>query len=900
MHWPEIHLMALSSETKASWKISKSALILVLLLGLPFLPNAQCGINTFPYFENFETGPGIWSSGGVNSSWTYGSPSKPVISSAASVANCWTTGGLTGSSYNNLEHSTLTSSCFDFSSLNYPFISFKIFWETEKKFDGGNLQSSIDGGTTWVNVGAFGDAVDCNTDNWFNYNPITYLGSPAWITVRHGWSGNIQPNTGSCLGGNGSGTWVLAKHCLTGLNNQPNVLLRFTFGSGSTCNAYDGLAIDDITISDGAVIQPDFTYSCGANNAFSFLGSTPCTAAQSWSWDFGDPSSGSNTSSAINPTHTFSTPGTYTVTATLSGGACNPPGTISKTIQVLGGTISNVNNPSCAGLSDGSAEAITNSGVSPFSFLWSNGETSPIASQLQPGNNSVTITDNIGCTVNYSISLTAPPLLLVSLNAIQASCGSLGSATANASGGNAPYTFSWNSSPVQTSATATNLPAGNYTVIVTDNNGCSATDAVEITASNSLTVLTSGDQQICAGGTATLWVNVSNGTAPFSYSWSPGGEINPSISVSPTTNSSYSVTVTDALGCTTGPLNLNVVIAPAPLYSPTSDTAVCAGKTILLTVSDDNNQNLLFTWNPGGVIGNSLSVSPIQSTCYYLSIEDTIGCVVTDSVRVSVSPGISPSFTGSNLKGCAPLCALFTNASLSSTDCAWNFGDGQISSACDTVTHCFTNVGMYDITLSATDTNGCLGSVIIENYIEVTNGPIASFTFSPETITEEGESLFFQNRSQGATTFQWSMIPSAWHSTEENPSTFYPDGNECVVVNLIAGDSNRCTDSSSIKICLKTDYTFYIPNAFTADFDYLNTEFKPKGTGIMEENYEMKIYNRWGMELFRTKNILEGWDGRIKETGEIAPQDVYTYRIQCMDVQYQRIHHYFGKVVLIK
>ena len=861
---------------------------------------AQCAVSSYPYFEDFEAGPGIWSNGGTNSSWTYGSPNKPVITGAASGQNCWTTGGLTGSSYNNSEHSTITSSCFDFSTLNYPFISFQIFWETEKRFDGGNLQSSIDGGATWVNVGAFGDVVDCNTDNWFNFNPITYLGSPAWIAVRHGWSGNIQANSGSCLGGGGSGTWVLAKHCLTGLANQPNVLLRFTFGSGSTCNAYDGLAIDDITISEGAVIQPDFTFTCGAGNAFSFLGTTPCAAAQSWSWDFGDPNSGSNTATAINPTHTFSAPGTYTVTATLSGGQCNPPGTISKTVQVIDGNVINANDPSCQGLSDGSAQANPTSGASPFSFSWSSGETGSSATQLPAGSNSVSITDNNGCSLSIPFQLNAPTTMTLVMSGNPASCGGLGSASVTVSGGSTPYAYVWNTNPSQNTATVTNLQAGNYAVVVTDNNGCTATDNVNITAGNALTVNTSGDQQICVGGTATLWANVPNGTAPITYAWSPGGETNDTIVVNPTTNTSYTVTVTDATGCSAGPISLNVGLSPAPLYSHTSDTATCAGKTIILYASDDANQNLQFSWNPGGGSGTSFTISPTQTTRYGLTIVDPTGCTLTDSILVSITPGIPPSFSGSNLQGCAPLCALFTNMGNSTVSCAWDFGEGAVSSACDTVTHCYTGIGFYDVTFSALDVNGCLGSLVLDDYVEVTQGPMASFIYSPDFITDAGEPLFLENRSQDATIFQWSIVPTPWNSTEENPSTFFPSGNECVVVQLIASDSSRCSDSTSIRICLTTDYTFYIPNAFTADLDRFNAEFKPKGTGYMVENYEMNIYNRWGMELFRTKNIEEGWNGTIKETGEIAPQGVYSYRIQTMDVQFQRKHQYFGKVVLIK
>ena len=103
--------------------------------------NVTSQISTFPYFETFEANNGGWVAGGVASDWVYGTPNKPTITGAGGGTKCWINGGLnlTGTGYNYNESSFVTSPTFDFSSLNYPWISFKIFWETEKNFDGGNL-----------------------------------------------------------------------------------------------------------------------------------------------------------------------------------------------------------------------------------------------------------------------------------------------------------------------------------------------------------------------------------------------------------------------------------------------------------------------------------------------------------------------------------------------------------------------------------------------------------------------------------------------------------------------------------------------------------------------------------------------------------------------------------------
>jgi hypothetical protein len=161
-------------------------------------------ITNFPYRETFETGAGGWTAGGTASDWTRGTPAKAVISAAGEGNNSWITGGLSNSSYNNGENSFLESPCFNFSSLVYPRISFRIFWESERRFDGASLEYSTNGGAVWYLLGTVNSNANCEGENWYNTPGITYLG------LSEGWSGNIQANSGSCLGGNGSEQVLLA------------------------------------------------------------------------------------------------------------------------------------------------------------------------------------------------------------------------------------------------------------------------------------------------------------------------------------------------------------------------------------------------------------------------------------------------------------------------------------------------------------------------------------------------------------------------------------------------------------------------------------------------------------------------------------------------------------------
>ncbi|MFC5271462.1 T9SS type A sorting domain-containing protein [Adhaeribacter terreus] len=188
-------------------------------------------INTFPYSQNFENGAGGWTSGGTNSSWALGTPAGTVIQGASSGTQAWITNP-TGN-YNNSENSFVLSPCFNFSALTGdPDFEMKIWWNSEFSWDGAVLQSSINNGTSWQNVGALSDP-----NFWYNDNTIS--GNPGGQQI--GWSG---------AGANGSGGWVKAKHKLNNLGGQANVRLRIAFGSDGSVNSYDGVAFDDIRIGD--------------------------------------------------------------------------------------------------------------------------------------------------------------------------------------------------------------------------------------------------------------------------------------------------------------------------------------------------------------------------------------------------------------------------------------------------------------------------------------------------------------------------------------------------------------------------------------------------------------------------------------------------------------------------
>jgi gliding motility-associated-like protein len=513
--------------------------------------NAQCGtpISVFPYNEGFETTNGGWTTGGTLSDWAWGTPAKTVITGAANGTKCWIVGGLTGSSYNDAEASWLQSPCFNFTALQYPYISFYVFWEMERRFDGAGFQYSTDLGATWTNVGAVSEPASCLNNNWFNFSPITYLNSLA--TVRDGWSGNIQSNAGSCLGGNGSGRWVNAQHTMSNLAGMPNVIFRFIFGAGTQCNAYDGFAVDDIMIGEAPPNNASFIFSCTNNTTVNFTNtSTLCPAT---TWDFGDPASGTNnTSTLANPTHIFSSPGTYTITLNASGPS-NAPSTTSQTINILGLTTSVISNNNCFGDNNGSASVtVIPVTAGPFNYSWNTlpVQNTAIAIGLAGGTYTITINALNSCTSTAAAIITEPAALSHSINIIQPGCAaSSGTATVTESGGTTPYSYVWAPSG-GTGATATGLATGNYTVTVTDSRMCSENINITIAIATPPNIsITNKKDASCFGlsdGSAT--VLATGGSPPYVYSWNTTPAQNNATAINLAAGN-YTATVTDNNGC---------------------------------------------------------------------------------------------------------------------------------------------------------------------------------------------------------------------------------------------------------------------------------------------------------------------------------------------------------------
>jgi N-acetylneuraminic acid mutarotase len=208
--------------------------------------------------------------------------------------------------------------------------------------------------------------------------------------------------------------------------------------------------------------------------------------------------------------------------------------------------------PSCNAGSNGSINLTVSGATNPVTYVWSNASTNQNLTGLTAGNYSVLVTDGNGCTSSNTMTLTAPAVLMGSITPttpILCNGGNNGSANLIVTGGTSPYSYSWSNGA--STQNATGLSAGSYSVIITDTNGCTASDSFTMNQPTaiSLTVTsTPGSCTTCNNGTGTI--TGTGGTPAYTYLWNTA-PVQITSTATGLMPGSYTACITDANGCTT-------------------------------------------------------------------------------------------------------------------------------------------------------------------------------------------------------------------------------------------------------------------------------------------------------------------------------------------------------------
>lgn len=740
-------------------------------------------------------------------------------------------------------------------------------------------------------------------------NNVTFTGV-AGAGANYAWNfGTAQVNSGS-----GAGPYSLQWNAAT--NEQ--ITLTVT-ENGCSNNTTFNVSVTPIPNSPFTAT----TSVCSGDNV-SVAYSGTASAGATYTWDY---AGGTSSGSGQGPFNVvWNTPGTYNMGLTVSENGCTSPLTnVSVVVNPIPVASMSATPAVCIGQQNvitftgnalpnanyawnfGTATVNSGSGAGPYNVQWNS--SGPQSIQLTVTQNTCANQATINVNVNAipTSVFTLPnavcegvPFAVTYTGTAQASATfnwNFGTATVNSGSGIGPYSL------------VASAGSPNVSLTVTENGCTSPPTNLNITIAPTPIVTAGVDAAVCSG------IVVQAGGAPqanTTYSWTPTSGIdNPAasqINVTLTNNGTgtvqtpYYVTATNSFGC----VNKDTVLLSAhaiPSAQFPNQAAQCldgnsfnfvpvgnlfAGVDYAWNFSAASDQDTSSLQNPPAVSFNSVGVFPVTLAVSYRGCP---GTPYASTVEILEMP--RAEFMPTVFHGCAPLEVPFDNTSSpNSNTFSWSFSDGQTDSHPFPIHH-FTQAGIYDATLTVTTADGCSMDTTLLKIIEVYPVPVAAFVADPDIATIYEPIIHFDNHTVYGAYYSWDFgDSSAWSSQTSPYHTFDAVGN--YEITLMVESDHQCRDTIRGLIRIEYGFSFFVPSAFTPNGDGVNDYFQGYGTFI--KDYEMSIFDRWGLEVFKTTDYSNAWDGKVRNE---VPNDVYVYKIKVNDLKNEK-HTYIGKVSVVR
>jgi len=645
---------------------------------------------------------------------------------------------------------------------------------------GGNVPSAS-------GLGAGNYVVTVSDANGCNAQVNVVIGQPPVLNATI-----VSPVHVSCFGGNNGSATVSANGGSPGYSYAwlPASAGTASGASGLTAGAYDVTVTDangctanaSVNIGQPALLAAaisSFTdVNCfGGNDGSATATANGGSAPYQYAWN---PSGGSSAVAGNLST------GNYSVTVTDNHGCtATAQASINQPLQLTAGLITT---DALCGSANGTATVTPAGGIGPYSYSWSAGAgPGAISTNLAAANYSVTVTDAHNCSWNgvASISSIGGPVASAQVvNDVSCKNGNDGSVTVNIANGTGPFTYAWLPTG-GASPTATNLPAGNYSVTITDAHGCLSTDNVAVQEPGLLQAQVTPVAASCFGGSnGTGQAQVSGGTTPYSYNWSSGGT---GSSVSGLASGNYFVNVTDAHGCTAAanftvaqptPLNVAANPSPASCFGGSNGSAVAQGA--------GGTPGYAYQWFPSGA--TTANATGLSAGIHTVTITDSKGCTAQAMAQVNQPDALNPLITSSANVSCYGgtngMATVSTTGGTAGYQYQWNPSGGTNATA--------LNLTAGNYTVHITDAQGCTGNATV-----LISQPIALVTAIPSHsdarcfgAADGGASVTAQGGTPGYL-YSWSPVGGTGAS-----AIGLAFGNYSVTVT----DAQGCTSTSSVQI----------------------------------------------------------------------------------------------------
>jgi len=573
--------------------------------------------------------------------------------------------------------------------------------------------------------------------------------------------------------------------------------------------------------------------------------------------------------------------GTWTLTVEDANGCSMSEQVTITQPNVLDVQFVNVDDVSCFGLSVGSATALVVGGTAPYLYEWDDPghSNAPTISGLPMGTYNVTITDANNCTLTDFIHITQPDPLEVTTTSQPVQCGtSLGSVSAQVTGGTLPYSYLWTGG--YTSQQVPGLTSGTYRLTVTDAHGCSTESVVYVgMQGNGIVVITEDQSITCFGQTdAILTASMLNGVSPMEYNWSNSGT---TATIQNLAAGIYSVTVTDSWGCSgtqshmvTEPTEIHLAFATTPVtcFGGSDGTAAVSVTGGIAPYT--------YSWSNGS---SQNTASGLSAGNYVVTIHDAHYCEIIGNVIVTQPENpVTLNMVVGNIS-CFGMhdgyVNLFVTGGVPPYTYLWQIGEnttnvpnidnlyeGIYNLHVEDANHCVNDTSVavsQPAPLSATWISqgpSCIGNN--DGYIELTvTGGTAPYSFTWGTGTSPVEYISGLVEGQYLITILDSMACEA----EVGPITIIDVQEDCI----------------------------RIPNAFTPNADGVNDTWIIDNIDMYPRAY-IEVFNRWGQCIFEAKGSEDPWDGTYN--GKIVPTGPYIYVVNLFNGD----EAYTGIVTVVK